>query len=56
MSKFAKELVTSLGQAATHARGRMVVGVRITPVKARRRRSEKRAKGRKHTRNRMDEN
>jgi len=32
MAKFAKELITSLGQAAAHARGRKVRGVRMTQV------------------------
>ena len=32
MGKFAKELITSLGQAAAHARGRKVRGMRVTAV------------------------
>jgi putative transcriptional regulator len=32
MGKFAKELITSLEQAAAHARGRKVEGMRITTV------------------------
>jgi putative transcriptional regulator len=32
MAKFAKELVTSLQQAAAHARGRKVRGLRVTRV------------------------
>lgn len=32
MSKFAKELITSLKQAADHARGRKVRGMRMTTV------------------------
>lgn len=32
MGKFAKELIASLGQAAAHARGRKVRGLRMTRV------------------------
>jgi putative transcriptional regulator len=33
MSKFGKELIESMKQAAAHARGRRVAGVRVTKVK-----------------------
>jgi putative transcriptional regulator len=33
MGKFGKELIESMTQAATHARGRKVPGIRITTVK-----------------------
>jgi putative transcriptional regulator len=32
MAKFAKELLTSLGQAGAHARGRKVRGLRLTRI------------------------
>jgi putative transcriptional regulator len=32
MAKFARELITSLKQAAAHARGRKVPGLRVTTV------------------------
>lgn len=32
MSKFAEDLITSLKQAAAHARGQKMRGMRITPV------------------------
>ncbi len=32
MSKFGRELITSLGQAAAHAKGRKVPGLRVTTV------------------------
>lgn len=34
MSKFADELITSLNQAAAHARGRKTPGMRVTVVEA----------------------
>lgn len=33
MSKFGKELIESMKEAAAHARGRRVVGMRVTKVK-----------------------